>query len=144
MERTDGVERRAKCSGRLPSGTPMCEPWLPEKARAGSWQLAQLVPGGSDRRSSAKIFLPSATSTGLSGGPGRGGMGRTLVRRAGTTGERGRFGILAAAHASAMVGLGAPGGAGLPLLHAPSANMSAATPRLAGRRQDPLPDTIAR
>ncbi len=47
----------------------MREPWRPEKARAGSWQLAQLVPGGSDRRSSKKIFLPSATSTGSSGGP---------------------------------------------------------------------------
>src|SRR5579864_6324899 len=88
----------------------MFEPWRPEKARAGLWQLAQLVPGGSERRSSAKIFLPSATSTGSSGGPWRGGTGSTFVRRAGITGVRGRFGIFAAAQASAMVGLGAGGG----------------------------------
>ena len=111
----------------------MWEPWPPEKARVGSWQLAQLVPAGSDRRSSKKIFLPSATSTGLSGGPCRGGIGRTFVRRAGITCERGSFGIFAAAHACAMVGFGAGGGA--LFRQAPSANATAAP--VARRRQGP-------
>src|ERR1700690_1763462 len=110
----------------------MREPWPPEKARAGSWQLAQLVPGGSDKRPSKKIFLPRATSTGSSGGPWRGGTGRPFVRRAGITGERGSVGIFAAAQASSMVGFVAGGGA--LFLHAPRANTSAAP--VARRRQD--------
>src|ERR1700722_272197 len=47
--------------GRLPAATPTPDPWSPEKARAGSWQLAQLVPCGSESRASKKMARPSAT-----------------------------------------------------------------------------------
>src|SRR5215472_7387327 len=57
---TEGALRLAKCLGRLPRGTPMGEPWLPEKPRAGACQLAQLVPAGSESVESKKIALPSA------------------------------------------------------------------------------------
>ena len=45
----------------------MDEPWLPEKAREGAWQLAQLVPCGSESVESKKIALPSAILEGLAG-----------------------------------------------------------------------------
>ena len=62
--------RRAKCPGRLPAATPSVDPWLPENARRGSWQLAQLVPGGVDRVSSKKMARPS-TSRAVGGAFGR-------------------------------------------------------------------------
>jgi hypothetical protein len=55
MYKTDGAFRRAKCAGREPRATPLSDPLLPENAMAGSWQLAQLVPGGSERVASEKI-----------------------------------------------------------------------------------------
>jgi len=45
----------------------MDEPWLPEKARAGAWQLAQLVPWGSESVESKKIALPRAILDGFAG-----------------------------------------------------------------------------
>jgi len=109
----------------------MVDPFRPEKPRPGSWQLAQLVPGGRERRASKNSFFPSATSAGSSGGLPRGGTGSTFVRRAGTTGPRGRLGIFAAAHACSMVGLGA----GLPFPQPASANNAKAAP-VARRRPD--------
>jgi hypothetical protein len=52
---TDGVFLRAKCSGREPRATPLSDPLSPAKALSGSWQLAQLVPGGFERLVSRKI-----------------------------------------------------------------------------------------
>ncbi len=39
----------------------MVEPCVPENACRGSWQLAQLVPAGSESRSSKKIWRPMAS-----------------------------------------------------------------------------------
>ena len=55
MYMTDGAFRRAKCPGREPCATPLSDPLLPENAVSGSWQLAQLVPGGLERVVSRKI-----------------------------------------------------------------------------------------
>jgi hypothetical protein len=55
MYMTDGAFRRAKCAGREPRAMPVVDPLLPENARAPSWQLEQLVPGGSEREESKKI-----------------------------------------------------------------------------------------
>ena len=41
--------------GREPRATPVSDPLLPENAVSGSWQLAQLVPGGLERVVSRKI-----------------------------------------------------------------------------------------
>jgi hypothetical protein len=57
---TDGVLRRAKRRGRLPRATPVRDPWLPAYPSVGSWQLAQLVPAGSDRPTSKNILRPSS------------------------------------------------------------------------------------
>ena len=77
--------RRAKWSGRLPSATPLVEPWFPAKPRAGSWQLAQLVPGGSERPMSEKICAPIDASCGdspaASGAAGLTAMGALRARR---------------------------------------------------------------
>src|SRR5580704_15519450 len=46
----------------------MVEPLLPANPCAGSWQLAQLVPRGSDSALSKKILRPNATRRSLTGG----------------------------------------------------------------------------
>ena len=73
----------------LPLGTPMVLPWLPEKPVSGLWQLAQLVPAGTESEVSWKSCRPrlwigvsagsprpagGGTTTG-GGGGGGGGVG---------------------------------------------------------------------
>jgi hypothetical protein len=74
---TDGAFRRAKCPGREPCATPLTDPWVPENAVAGSWQLAQLVPGGSERVVSRKIDCPTF-SRAVKGGTVCGGIRSTM------------------------------------------------------------------
>jgi hypothetical protein len=74
---TDGAFRRAKCLGREPRATPLSDPLLPENAKFGSWQLAQLVPGGLERVASRKIACPTF-SRAVNGGTVCGGIGSTM------------------------------------------------------------------
>ena len=74
---TDGAFRRPKCPGREPRATPLSDPLLPENASSGSWQLAQLVPGGLERLASRKIDCPTF-SRAVNGGTVCGGIGSTM------------------------------------------------------------------
>jgi hypothetical protein len=71
--------RRAKCPTRLPRGRPLVEWLLPVNARSGSWQLAQLVPLGSERLVSKKMARPIAARTAGVGTRGDSGCARESV-----------------------------------------------------------------